>query len=208
MAMADTQDRPGLEERHLTATNTSDMTVEDGRSRQSDVILAAGMVKNRLGLALIHLRAEWDRTDKPHKRTPAEIAKRAAEIPDKKGKPDVRRATVEALVAHAAAMRHRAATLSGRSMVMGLLTEWATFYGVDHDLLSPALFHWLAPLCPACDGHGKYRMPDSPILSKKTCNHCGGTGTWPRPLGAERIHEHMKKCIGRAKGDMADRLYG
>jgi hypothetical protein len=173
-----------------------------------DVILAAGMVKNQLGHALIHLRAEWDRTDKPRKRTPAEIAKRAAELPDKKGRPDVRRATVEAMVWHAGAMRERASKLAGRNLVLGLLRDWAKECEVDEDLLSPALFHWLAPKCPVCDGHGKFRMPDAPALGRQNCKHCGGHGTWPRPLGAEQIHSHIKSCIGRVKGGMSGKLRG
>jgi len=204
----DTQERPTLEERHLTATNTSDLTIDPDRRTQADVILAAGMVRNRLGHALIHLRAEWDRTDKPRKWTAADIAKRAAQIPDKKGKPDVRRATVEATVWHATAMRERAQKLAGRNLVLGLLAEWAHFYGVDADLLSPAVFHWLAPQCPVCEGHGLHRMADSPVLSKRQCLHCHGTGAWPKPLGADRVHSYIKSCLGKAKGDMAHRLYG
>jgi hypothetical protein len=200
--MDTTTERPGIEERHVTATNTSDLTVTTLHRGQADVIVAAGFVRNNLGHALIHLQA-----DKPCKRTPAEIAARAGQLKDKKGRPDVRRATVEALVAHATALRALAAKLPGRSKVLGLLEEWAAFYGVDRDLLSPAIFHWLAPKCPACDGHGKYRMPDAPALSNRTCSHCDGVGTWPKPLGADRVHEHMKKCLSRAKGDMVRALY-
>jgi hypothetical protein len=209
MAMADTEERPSLEERYLAATNTSNLTVATDRANgAADVILAAGLVRNQLGHALIHLRGEWDRCDKPAKWTPAQIAKRAAELPDKKGKPDVRRANVEALVWHARAMRDRASRLTGRSQVLGLLTEWALLHGVEADLLSPALFHWLSPACPVCEGRGKMKIPDTPSLSNKSCNHCNGSATWPRPLGAERIHDHMRKCLGRAKSQMSHALYG
>jgi hypothetical protein len=204
----DEDQRPGIEERYLSATNTSSLKVDPDRSTQADVILAAGMVQNRLGHALIHLRAAWDKADKPCKKTPAEIAKRAAQIPDKKGRPDVRRAEIEALVWHASEMRALAQRLPGRNAALGWLTEWADLYGVDRDLLSPALFHWLAPKCPACDGHGTMKIPGSPGLSKQGCRHCHGVGTWPRPLGADRVHTHIASCIGKARGDMARRLYG
>ncbi len=206
--MIEVNEKPTLDERYLTATNTSDMTMDAGRTGQGDVIGAAGMVRNRLGMALWHLRAAFDKADKPRKKTPAEIAKRAAQLKDKKGHPDPRRAKVEAMVEHASAMRELVSRLPGRNQALGLLQEWATFYGVEHDLLSPALFHWLAPQCPACDGLGKLRIPDTPALSAKNCVHCNGAGTWPEPLGAQRIHDHMKKCLARAKTGLAGALYG
>jgi len=174
MAMADVDDKPGIEEKYLAATNTSSLKIDLVRRTQADVILAAGLSAggNQLGQALIHLRGEWDRCEKPRKRSPAEISARAAVLKDKKGRPDVRRAAIEAMVWHASAMRERAAKLAGRSAVIGLLTLWAEERGIDRDLLSPALYHWLAPKCPACDGHGNPKIPDTPSLSAKRCQHC------------------------------------
>jgi hypothetical protein len=198
-----------IEERILTAAITSDLTVDVSRGSGGDVVLAAGMGRaDRLGSALLHLQSEWQRCDKPSKRTAAEIAVRAAELRDKKGRADVRRATVEALVWHARAMRERAATLTGRSVVIGLLTDWAVLRGIDADLVSPAVFHWLSPCCPVCEGRGKQRIADTPMLSAKTCLECRGEGTWPRPLGAEAIHDHIKACIGRAKSGTAAAYFG
>jgi hypothetical protein len=170
--------------------------------------LAAGMTRQHCGLALIHLQGAWEVADKPRKKTPAEIAARAKVLKDKKGNPDRRRATVEALVSHAAAMRQAAHSQPGWNAAMGYLTVWAEATGVDVDLISPALYHWLAPNCAACDGHGKLRIPDSPVLSEKRCLHCDGAGKWPRPLGAEAIHDRIKKCLGWAKGGMAHAYYG
>jgi hypothetical protein len=203
----DTADRPSIEESYSTATNTSDLSVDPDHRKPVDVILAAGMTKSRLGQALIQLRAEWDRCEKPPKRTQEQIEARAAELPDKKGRPDVKRARVEALVWHARVTRERAMKLRGRSVVLGLLTDWALLRGVDVDLLSPALFHWLAPTCPVCDGLGKLRRPDAPVLGIQ-CYHCHGAGTWVRPLGASDIHEHIADCVGKARSGMAGKLRG
>jgi hypothetical protein len=210
MAMADTDDRACIEERLLVASNTSSLKIDVARSNGADIILAAGMSArgNQLGFALIHLRGEWDRCEKPRKRTPAEISARAAVLKDKKGRPDIRRAAIEAMVWHASAMRERAAKLAGRSAVIGLLTLWAEERGIDRDLLSPALYHWLAPKCPACDGHGNPKIPDTPSLSAKRCQHCQGVGEWPRPLGAQAIHDHIKSCVGKANGGTGRALYG
>jgi hypothetical protein len=204
----DTADRPGIEERLLSAANTSDLTLDVARRSPADIHLAVGYAKSRLGSALIHLRSEWDRCDKPSKRTAAEIAVRAAELRDKKGRADVRRATVEALVWHARAMRERAAKLSGRSVVIGLLTDWAVLRGIDADLVPPAVFHWLSPVCGACEGRQHMTIPGTPALSTKKCPECDGAGTWPRPLGAEAIHDHIKACIGRAKSGTAAAYFG
>lgn len=209
MAMADTE-RPTIEERHLSATNTSDLTIDPQRRGKGDVILAAGLAAsgNQLGHALMHLRAEWDRCDKPAKRSAAWISKRAVEVPDKKGRPDVRRAWNEAMVWHATAMRQRAMKLTGRSVVIGLLQEWAALRGIDPDLLSPAVFHWLAPACPACDGVGKRPVLYGHEQSKEDCQHCRGSRVWPRPLGAEVIHNHLKKCLLKAMSETGRALYG
>lgn len=199
---------PCIEERYLAATNTSDLTMKADHRGQGDLVGAAGFVDNQLGLALLHIQGEWHRCEKPRKRTAAEIAVRAMAFKDKKGRPDLRRATVEAMVWHAAAMRERASRLSGRSVVVGLLTDWAQERGIDADLISPALFHWLAPTCPACDGYGKKRVPYGEEPSKENCPHCRGTKEWPQPLGAHEIHSHIKTCIGAAKGRIAVAMRG
>lgn len=204
----DTDERPNIEERYLVTAVTSNLKIDLDRASGADIIGAAGMVKNQLGLALMHLRAEWDRTDKPRKKTPAEVGARAAQFRGIKDKEAKKRARTEALVWHAAALRQRAAALSGRSVVLGLLTDWAALHGVDVDLLPPALFHWLSPGCPVCDGHGLHKIPDAPSLGNKSCLHCNGTGTWPRPLGAERIHNHIKSCLGKVPGAVRGKLYG
>jgi hypothetical protein len=202
------EDKPCVVELHATASNASSLQIDIDRRSRADIVGAAGMVRNQLGLALLHLRAEWDRCDKPRKKTAHEIAQRSMELKDKKGKPDLRRARVEALTWHAAAMRERASRLAGRSVVIGLLTDWATEHEVEIDLLSPALFHWLSPACPVCSGHGKIKAVDAPTLTDKACDYCKGAGTWPRPFGAERVHQYMKRCIGGARKGLKEKLYG
>ncbi len=200
-------DRPGLDEQYLAAQNTSDLTVDPNRRGAVDHLIAAALAGNRMADALNSLRSQWDRADKPPKATQADIEARAFELPKKKGKPDFKRARVEATVTHAGALRAVYLRLPGRAQAIGLLTEWAGRRSVDPDLLSPALYHWLNPACPACEGRGKVTIPDTPMLGGD-CHHCAGTGKWPRPLGAERIDSFLKGCISRAKQERKQILHG
>ena len=211
--MADTAART-IDERYGLARSTSDLTSGGGlgpaagfTNKALDILGAAGMMgqRHQLGMALIALMHEWDRCDRPPKRTEAQIEARAAQLPDKRGRPDVKRARAEAIVWHARAMRERAAALQGRAAVMGLLTDWAVLRGLDVDLLSPAIFHWLSPTCPVCDGHGRLRRPDAPVLGVQ-CYHCHGTKEWAKPMGAWVVHQHIADCIGKAKSAMAGKM--
>jgi hypothetical protein len=212
--MANTAEAPrSIEEAYATASLTSDMTAFGGmvpegrRTGNSNIILAAALTKSRLGIALIAYRAEWDRCEKPPKRSEAQIEARSKELKDKRGKPDIRRARVEAMVWHARMLRERAMKLRGRSAVLGLLTDWALLRGVDVDLLSPVIFHFLAPACAACDGRGRLVIHDTPVLGKQ-CPHCRGTGTWPMPSGGSVVYDHITDAIGKAKSGMAGKLRG
>jgi hypothetical protein len=191
-------DRPSLEEAYLLATSTSDLTLNPDRICSATHLIAAGLVGNRMGEALTHLRSEWQSAAKPRKATEAEILVKSATLPKHKGKLDVKRARTVLLVEYSAAMRRRAHQLTGWAPAMHILIEWAVERNVDPDLLSPALYHWLAPGCPVCDGLGKHRLPDAPALGKD-CHHCAGTGKWPSPLGAHVVQDWLQRCLGHAK---------
>lgn len=193
-------DRPSLDEQYIGATNSSNLTLNPDGICAATHLIAAGLLGNRMGEALAHLRGEWDAADKPRKATEEEITARADAFPKKKGKPDVKRARTEALVGFAVAMRHRAHAMRGWAPALLILQQWAALRQVDQDILIPSLYHWLNPTCPVCDGHGKRKMDDAPVLGKQ-CHHCQGSGTWPRPLGAERIHDWLRGCAGKARAD-------
>lgn len=202
------EDRPSLEEQYLLATSTSDLTLNPDRVCAATHLIAAGLVGNRMGEALTHLQDEWSRADLPHKATDAEIAAEADKLPKHKGKPDLKRARAVLLASRARAMREKARALHSWKPAMHLLIRWSVERNVDQALLSPALYHWLAPACPVCDGRKKRTLPDSPVLSKEDCHACAGTGTWPRPLGAQRVQDWLQACIGKAKGDRGRVLSG
>lgn len=204
----DVSEKPGLDERYIGATNSSNLTLNPDANCDATQLIAAGLLGNRMGAALIHLRGEWDAAGKPRKLTEAEIAAHAATLPKRQGKTDLRRARVEALIGYASAMRSRAHQMVGWLPAMALMREWAELRGVDLDLLSPALYHHLNPTCPVCDGLGELKVPGTPSLSGKQCYHCKGAKTWPRPLGAHRVNDWLKSCVGKAKGDRGGLLRG
>lgn len=206
MLMADTN-RPGLDEQYISATNTSDLTLDPDHVCAATHLIAAGLLGNRMGQALAFLRSEWDAADKPRKATEQEIAARAEELPYRKGHPDVKRARTEMLVAYSVALRHRAHALTGWASAVAIMGEWARLRGVDPDLLSPSLYHFLAPTCPVCDGLGYRKMEDAPVLGKR-CHHCEGSGKWPRPLGADRVSDWLKSCAGKARADRSGLIHG
>lgn len=193
-------ERRSLDEAYLCATNASDLTLNPDRICAATHLIAAAVSGNRMGSALLHLVAEWSSADKPRKMTEAEIEARAKELPKNKGKPDIRRARTEALLGYATGMRHRAHRLIGWLPALSIMGEWAVSRGVDVDLLSPALYHFLNKTCPVCDGHGFRKLPDAPVLGKR-CHHCEGSGEWPRPLGAQRVHDWLQGCIAKARMD-------
>lgn len=201
------ESKPGLEERYISATMASDLTVDAHRIGAVDHLIAAGLVGNRMGAALGRLLAEWGRIAKPPKRTESDIAARAQELPDKKGRADMKRARAEATVSYARDMRAAYLRIPGRADALAIMLEWAQLRSVDPDLLSPALYHWLSPTCLVCDGLGHLRMPDAPVLGKQ-CHHCHGSGSWPRPQGAHRVAEWLTSCAGKAKSQRAGLLHG
>lgn len=214
--------RPGLDEQYIMATNASDLTVDADRTGAADHLIAAGLVGNRMGSILMHLVGEWAAADKPPKVSDAEIVGRAKLLPrlNEKGKLDLKRARAEALSIRNRAMRDAYLTLPSRPMALAIMTEWAQRRDVDPDLLSPTLYRYLAPACPVCDGLGAMKLPDAPGLGKQ-CTACNGTGEYALALGGDRVMNWLKSCAGKHKAQrkhvrydltaivpMSDRLRG
>lgn len=197
-------ERPGLDERYISATTASDLTLDADRTGPVDHLIAAGLIGNRMGMALSHLLGQWGCAAKPPKWTEADIQARAEELPAKKGKPDLKRARAEAMATHNRTLRAAYMRLPGRLDALAIMLEWANLRSVDPDLLSPALYHHLNPTCPVCDGHGKLRMADAPVLGKQ-CHACNGTGTWPK---TPRVSDWLKGCAAKAKSQRGGLLHG
>jgi hypothetical protein len=220
--MMATQERPGIEERYQTANNTSNLTVKAEAGGAGDVLIAAGWSDSRIGMALLRLHSEWDSAAKPPRVSEAgikalaerfkvdeakarESAKRTGKAYTSQGSP-MSRARSEAIVWYARELRLLANGLKSRGPVLAQIHAWALLKGLHADDVGPALFHWLSPTCPVCDGHGMRKVPDQPALSAKQCHACNGTGHRHRPAGAAIIQNWMEDCVNKARQSLKKRL--
>jgi hypothetical protein len=81
--LADTNERPGVDERYETASNAPDLTLQidpDLPTRAADVLIAAGWSPVRLGMALMRLHSEWSSAAKPSRLSPKKVAELAARL--------------------------------------------------------------------------------------------------------------------------------
>lgn len=206
--LADT--KPGITETYQTAGNTSDLTVAGGMVHgdykgPGDVILAAGMSQSRVGMMLLRMHSEWDSAAKPRRLNEAQITALAAQFKDAKGKPNRPRARTEAALWYARELRLLAVGLRSRAAVVEGVAAWMTVKGLDPQGAGAAILHWLSPNCPVCDGLGKRKQPDAPVLVK-TCHHCGGTGKRPADAVTLRVNGWMDDCVAVARQSLKKRL--
>lgn len=67
------QDTPSVDERYITATNTSNLKVLSDRRGAADVLIAAGWSASRLGAALMRLHSEFDGAARASSETDARL---------------------------------------------------------------------------------------------------------------------------------------
>lgn len=83
LAAETTNERPGSEEVYETATNTSNLRESAERRGATDVLRDMAMSSNRLGAALLRLRAQWESSTKPERQQPRTMQQWRAIEPDK-----------------------------------------------------------------------------------------------------------------------------
>lgn len=212
--MADTQEKPGILERYQAATETSNLTLSDHRAGAPDILIAAALSEERVGNALARLVGEWDSSAKP--RMPAAHIVRAVALrlreEDARAKASAERrrepyrapgsadnrAKAEATAWYTRELRLFAQGLKTRSECVEYLSQWCALKGMDQSYAGAALYHWLNPCCPICEGRGMTKPPDAPVLTK-SCHACSGTGKTPLNDIAFRAGEWLQGCLGRAK---------
>lgn len=218
-------ERPSIEERYETASNTSDLTLTldpDLPGGAADVLIACAWSETRLGGALLRLHSEWSACEKPirpsKERVKAlvgtyQVALQGA-APLEEGEKRQPLTTAQATQYAAAWYAHEMAMLlqklkqlpAVREQVMLQALKW----GMEHPEMKAAAIvrYWLDTNCGTCDGRKFRLIPGTPSLSNKTCPSCGGSGVAPVPHGQEgrKLANHMDACVHRARQGIRNHL--
>jgi len=184
--------RADVEESYGSAVAASSLKVEPHRRTAADMVIAAGMNSHRMGLALMRLRTEWDRSAKPLPLAPATIETLAAKLPKVEdgehaglvrevvdGEERFRLPLVVAKEQADAWYEHELKLLLQQlktlPAVRDALIVWAEGEGLEEGvhLVVAVLLWWLDSRCPVCQGSGKKIIAGTGGRSSgKACGEC------------------------------------
>jgi len=178
--MTTTDDRPGVEERYLKASSTSNLRVQADRRGDCDVLIAAGWSAKGLGGALLRLAGEWDA---------------AAKKPRGMSETDL------------IMLRGKLKSLSS---TLAYLVEAMQRLGMASPQARAGAIvgYWLHQACHTCHGLKFEAIMDTPVLSAVRCKSCHGTGLGWSPHGQDgrRMLNLMDDSVSRARNGIRDRL--
>lgn len=219
--MTETVTKPSIEERYQTASNAKNLKVsrlEDRRTGDAEMLIAAGWSPVKLGMALMRLQSEWDGVEHPRRMGEDQMRVLAAkhlanaktalgEKPlDSKGAMRIAFAESSAWYTNELAlMRLKLKTMP---MASSMLEDWCRLHGVDPEVGMRGLRWWLDHTCRSCDGRRFEKVPDQPALSHKRCKPCRGTGKILPPDGkaGSRIQCLLDDCKQRGQASIRMRL--
>lgn len=210
------------DELYQSAISSRNLGVELERSGDADAIMAGAWSDSEAGSCLLRLQAEWECGQKPLKPTPEQVTAIVAAmnrtIPKKAGLEDVEAvpkkvftaadAIETALSWYSNELNLFFLKLRSRRAALLQLGAWADRTGNDRALVPTILYWWLSPVCLACGGHGRTKIPGAPMLSAHTCKSCKGTGQKPIPHGhaGRALATCFDDLAASAKGSMKRRL--
>lgn len=173
-------------EAYARAIHATDLTLRAEKVGAADVLIAAGFVRNRLGTALLRLRAEWD----------------SVAVPDFSRYTD--------LNAYNSDMRMLFGQLKTWREARTRVHELAELHGISTITADRVLWWWLDRICDACEGRGYQTIPGTPKLSDTPCKACHGSGEVPVPGGAAgaKLAAEMEDYAARAGQTLGKRLRG
>lgn len=230
--MLQQDEKRGVEEAYTSASNSSNMRMRDAdlscRS-DVDVIAAAGMVRSRVGMALLRLHSEWDRVEKPRKPTdmqvkmiaqsmrriaPAYVFSQARMQQHLKAEPTLRlkAARLQAQSWYAAELNRMFGRLRGlpemRIMLIAEVESWGMTDAAP--VVAAVLAHWFDPTCEACHGVGVIDLPGAAVPATRSCKVCRGQRFMPVPCGdsGRRVAAYIDDCLSCARGSLKKRLRG
>lgn len=187
-----TNEKPDVEESYTSAVGASSLKVEPHRRTAADMVIAAGMNPHRVGLALMRLRTEWDKSAKPLPPTAEAIERLAAQLPRVEAGPHAglvreklasgeERFRLPLVVAkeqadawHQHELKLLLQQLKTLPEVRDALVFWAEAEGLEEGLhlVVAVLLWWLDPRCPVCQGSGKKIVAGTGGRAKGACGEC------------------------------------
>jgi hypothetical protein len=182
--MAETTDKPGIEETYSGAVTSSNLRMEvreDSPNGAAGVLIAVGWSPSRLGAALMRLHTEYD----------------GSSIPP--GKPS---ATDVALLQ---------ISLKTLPAVHQQIAHQAAVWGMErpNEIATAVIAWWLAKSCRVCRGRQYQTIPGTPALSNRVCKACGGSGEATLHYGqaGRRLANYIEDCVSRAQQSIKKRLH-
>jgi len=225
---------PDIEEQYATAVVSSNLRMVDHRRAPIDLILAAGMNPERLGMALRRLETEWHGASHPAAPTAKQIEAIAAafKIEDKGtayagmvqvqarssagSAVDVEYVLPLVLARRTAAQWHlhelglllqRLKTLPE---VRAALLHWTQDRGIEDGihLVAAVLMWWLNPKCRECVGVKLRVVAGTGRTSGKLCKACKGSGESKVPHSADgrMLLAYIRECLGSSRKALAGKF--
>lgn len=188
-----------LQERLISATSSSDLSVSLEARGDADYLISAGLQPAKLGRLVYQLMAEWDTREKPRPLTEAQLQQVAAQMPRKsRGRLDM----IGARIAEGKwREQQRMQVLSKLPTFPKLMDRhagflpWVLTQGIEdaRNKLADVLLWWCDRKCHCCGG--------ITLEGVDPCGVCAGSGERDVPHEAEgrRISEHIAAAVDRSR---------
>ena len=209
------EDRKTIDESYATAISSSDLrceTREDAPRSDSDVLIASGWSRSRIGGALLRLHTEFDRAEKPRLMGAQDFQRQAEGDCPRGCQKSIKARAQEIADTH---NRQQAKLLAGklktlpeaRQQLVIQLTAWKVER--PDDMASAVLGWWLHKTCSSCHGRKFDVIAGTARLSNKVCKVCHGTGEARVPHGeaGRRLVNFMDICVDQARHSIRNHLY-
>lgn len=232
--LADTNSRPTLDEQYEGAASSSNLRVwnDEAIRTPADLIVAAGMNKHRMGLALLRLHSEWSSSAKPLPPTKDAIATLArtyrvetdgphrgkVKLTPPRGETVYVRPQVLASSTADAWYRHELGLLmmqlkslpSVRTAIAARSRseEW----GADEHVIAAVLLWWMNPKCTTCGGRKGDVVKLRGKEVGKVCTACKGTGLErqgdpPHGPRGKKVAGYISGCLNAARAELREGVY-
>jgi hypothetical protein len=214
-----------IEEAYSSATTSSNLrceTRDDAPRCDTDLLIAAGWSRSRLGSALLRLHTEFDRCARPIAPTRGAIEALALTMPMTMlteggsgrlvhSRANAKRwATKIAWEWHATELRTLVGRLTTLPMVREQLTQKARMEAMEDParIAIQVIAWWLHQTCRVCNGTMEQEVRGTGRLSGQACRECHGSGKSCTPGGSagRRLANVMDDAVEAARDSIRQHL--